>query len=234
MLWYLSLHFPIPGLERLCSLADGTMWVARRWFPPSQGRAQNQLILSVGTCQISISEHAQCVPENQTAPASPTRLALSHSLTPVWGFLSFPERNLSLISVFLSLSWLPQLYLSKDPGRTKKFSSFLLFQYLLWRDLWKREFETCLLQHWLFQHTSLRECAADFRQMMFFPWLHHYLFSSSYSLLCPKICDHWQKVCSSGCVSGYLETDPLASQDEVTCQHNLPIPARPRDVTETI
>lgn len=117
MLWYLSLHFPIPGLERLCSLADGTMWVARRWFPPSQGRAQNQLILSVGTCQISISEHAQCVPENQTAPASPTRLALSHSLTPVWGFLSFPERNLSLISVFLSLSWLPQLYLSKQRSR---------------------------------------------------------------------------------------------------------------------
>lgn len=48
------------------------------------------------------------------------------------------------------------------------------------------------------------------------------------------ICDHCQKVYSSSCVSGYLETDPLATQDEVTYQHNLPIPARARADTETM
>lgn len=139
---------------------------------------------------------AQCIPENQTATASPARLALSHSLTPVWCFLSFPDRNLCHSSVFSypCLGFHNCICPNEDPGRTKNFSSFLLFQDLLWRDLWKRDLETCLLEQWLFQHARLRECAAEFRQMLFFPWLHRYLSSSSYSLLCPMTCDHCQKV----------------------------------------
>lgn len=70
----------------------------------------------------------------------------------------------------------------KAPGRTKKFSSCLLCQDLLWRDLWERDLETCPLEQWLFWGARLRERAADCRWMMFFPWLHHHLSSSSYIL----------------------------------------------------
>lgn len=110
----------------------------------------------------------------------------------------------------------------KAPGRTKKFSSCLLFQDLLWRDLWERDLETCPLEQWLFWGARLRGRAADCRRMMFFPWLHHHLSSSSYILLCAIISDHCQEVFSSGCVYGYLESDPVASQGGV-----MDIPAKP-------
>lgn len=179
---------------------------------------------------------AQCIPENQTATASPARLALSHSLTPVWCFLSFPDRNLCHSSVFSypCLGFHNCICPNEDPGRTKNFSSFLLFQDLLWRDLWKRDLETCLLEQWLFQHARLRECAAEFRQMLLFPDCTATFLPAPTAFYARWHVITAKKLRSSSCVSGYPETDPLASQDEGTCQHNLPLSARARVGTETI
>lgn len=56
MFWCPSLHFPITGLKWFCSLVDDATWVAWRWFPPRPWRVQDQLIVSVSTCQKSIYE----------------------------------------------------------------------------------------------------------------------------------------------------------------------------------
>lgn len=144
--------------------------------------ARHPLILSVSAYQKSISKQPGMplkFRQHQPLPEG----SVSHSLTPVQCFLSFPARNLSLVSVFLPLPWLARLYQPPQrSGKDQEVCQLFTLQDFLWRDFWEKDLKTCPLEQWLFKDVRVKERVTDFRHMMLFPWLPYHLSSSSYIL----------------------------------------------------